>query len=194
MKIFGIGANRTGTQSLTIALWTLGYKTSHWIHHKEMMKNIKNKNYRFSFLEEYDAATDLPIPKIFKELDETYPKSKFILTIRDEKKWLTSQKAHWDGIKDQDNFEPHEFMYGINYFDEEIYLEKYRNHNKCVTDYFKDRPDDLLVMNITKGDGWEKLCGFLKKPIPKTAFPYYNKTQFTFIEKVMWKLGLAKKI
>lgn len=193
MKVFGIGANRTGTQSLTMALWTLGYRTSHWNHHEEMMEGVQQNNYNFEFLKEYDAVTDLPVPKIYKELDKTYPGSKFVLTVRDERKWLKSQAAHWEGIKKQNNYEAHKFMYGIHGFDEAKYLEVYRKHNASVEEYFKDREEDLLIMDITEGDGWKELCEFLNKPVPKTAFPYYNKTQFSILDKIIWKLGLVKK-
>ena len=46
-----------------------------------------------------------------------------------------------------------------------------KRHNKMVKYYFKDRPGDLLVMDITNGDGWELLCKFLKKPIPNKKVP-----------------------
>ncbi len=54
----------------------------------------------------------------------------------------------------------------------EQYLATYRQHNKEVCDYFGDRRgDDLLVMDITNGDGWEKLCPFLSEPVPWLPFP-----------------------
>jgi len=48
----------------------------------------------------------------------------------------------------------------------------YDLHIKNVLEYFKDRPEDLLVMNILDGDGWGKLCPFLDKPLPDTPFPH----------------------
>jgi hypothetical protein len=45
-----------------------------------------------------------------------------------------------------------------------------------VKEYFRDRPDDLLVMNICAGEGWEKLCPFLGLAIPKVKFPHEFKT------------------
>jgi hypothetical protein len=42
-----------------------------------------------------------------------------------------------------------------------------------VQEYFKDRPADLLVMNICAGEGWEKLCPFLNRDaIPSRDFPF----------------------
>ena len=43
-----------------------------------------------------------------------------------------------------------------------------------VKEYFRNRPDDLLVMNICGGEGWEVLCLFLNKPIPSVPFPKLN--------------------
>lgn len=48
----------------------------------------------------------------------------------------------------------------------------YDTHYKNVLDYFKGRPNDLLVIDVCKGGGWELLCTFLSKPIPDTLFPY----------------------
>ena len=47
-------------------------------------------------LERFYAASDLPIPQLFLKLDSAYPGSKFILTIRDEGRWLESVKRHFD--------------------------------------------------------------------------------------------------
>jgi hypothetical protein len=34
--------------------------------------------------------------------------------------------------------------------------------------------DQLLIMNITEGDGWAPLCKFLGRPIPDVPFPKLN--------------------
>ena len=38
-------------------------------------------------------------------------------------------------------------------------------------EYFKNRPQDFLNLDIIGGEGWEKLCEFLGKPIPDVPFP-----------------------
>ena len=48
----------------------------------------------------------------------------------------------------------------------------YDAHHKNVFDYFKDRPNDLLVMNVCNGDGWDLLCKFLSRPTPDIPFPH----------------------
>jgi hypothetical protein len=42
-------------------------------------------------------------------------------------------------------------------------------------EYFRDRPDDLLVMDVEKGDNWKELCGFLGIDIPDAPFPWKNR-------------------
>ena len=47
----------------------------------------------------------------------------------------------------------------------------YDLHIKNVCESFQDRPNDLLIMNILQGDGWDVLCPFLGKPAPQSPFP-----------------------
>jgi hypothetical protein len=54
----------------------------------------------------------------------------------------------------------------------------YDAHHRDVMEYFKNRPSDLLVMDITKGQGWDILCPFVNKPIPDAAFPCRTNTRF----------------
>ena len=48
---------------------------------------------------------------------------------------------------------------------------RYRRHNAEVLAYFKDRPEDLLVMDMDAGAGWKELCGFFRKTIPSVPYP-----------------------
>ena len=51
----------------------------------------------------------------------------------------------------------------------------YDQHYQSVIHYFKDRPNDLLVLDICNGDGWEKLCPFVNKPFVDFPFPFVKK-------------------
>lgn len=61
---------------------------------------------------------------------------------------------------------------GLRFRDEVRLRYVYETHERNVREYFANRPDDLLIMNVTAGDGWEALCRFLKKSIPEVAFPH----------------------
>ena len=55
-----------------------------------------------------------------------------------------------------------------------IFIERYEKHNRDVDEYFRNRPDDLLVLDISR-HGWTELCSFLDKPVPNVRFPHVNK-------------------
>jgi len=170
MKIFGIGLARTGTTSLTKALRILGYRAVHFPT-------------SFDQILYHDAATDTSVACRFAELDRLFPGSKFILTVRDEQSWLASYARfrslqipigkNWPMLREARRVR--EILFGTQEFEPEAWLAGYRRHTARVMEYFAERPQDLLVMNIAAGDGWEKLCPFLGKPVPPLPFPYLNK-------------------
>jgi len=58
---------------------------------------------------------------------------------------------------------------------EEIYVRRFETHNREVGEHFSNRTDDLLVMNLADGDGWDQLCPFLGKEVPPVPFPHANR-------------------
>lgn len=180
-RIFGIGMQRTATTSLHEALSALGFDSFHWGRGEApMIYHEMKKQGRSHTLEQWYALSDTPIPLLYKELDKAYPGSKFILTIRDEQKWLKSVEALWDykrnpmrSIWDKYPFSHyiHTVTYGRRDFDPQTFLERYRRHNAEVRAYFKGRDEDLLVMDMERGAGWVPLAGFLGRPIPGTPYP-----------------------
>jgi len=58
---------------------------------------------------------------------------------------------------------------------ETLYVSRYERHNREVLEYFKGRTTDLLVLRLTEGDGWAKLCPFLEQEVPHVPFPVRNK-------------------
>ena len=72
-----------------------------------------------------------------------------------------------------------ELIYGVGCPEgnEQRYIDTLVYHNHCVFEYFNDREEDFLAMDITRGDGWQKLCAFLGKPTPSVPFPHANKAQ-----------------
>jgi hypothetical protein len=62
---------------------------------------------------------------------------------------------------------------------ESTYIERYERHNREVLEYFRDRPDDLLVMDIPADAGWDKLCVFLGRDVPDEPFPHANKASLS---------------
>lgn len=124
-------------------------------------------------LADFDACQDVPWAALYRELDERYPGSKFILTTRDEQAWLTSASSHF-GAND---IPLHRWLYGEGRIlgNEALYLERYRRHNREVRDYFADRPADFLDIDLASDGDWPVLCRFLGLPEPRRRFPHVNK-------------------
>ena len=157
-KIFGIGFQKTGTKSLAAAFRQLGYKCCGGvgIHEQNLEENVYEM--AFSMVEKYDSFQDNPWPILYKELDFKYPNSKFILTIRDKEDWIKSLVHHCGRRKAPIT----KWIYGKPnpLGNEELFVSRYERHNQEVIEYFQNRPDSLLIMDITKGDRWEKLCPY----------------------------------
>ncbi len=182
-KVFGVGLSKTGTSSLTEALNQLGVRSIHYPYDERTYNELRDGNYKLSILEEYQGVIDLPVVPFYAQLDRIYPNSKFILTVREKDAWLRSCELHWRLMMGWwDNFPQfrrfHEFIsacvYGTLKFNCERFAYVYDTHVRNVREYFKDRPGDLLVIDICGGEGWEKLCPFLGLPIPAAPFPHAN--------------------
>lgn len=167
-KVFCVGLGKTGTTSVKEALRMLGYRT---IRLPLDWKGIT----------EFDAALPGVSAAMFKELDAEYPNSKFILTVRDVEGWLKSierDMARKKGVKRDRHEERKKLLmlkYGTTTFDAEAFRKAFHEHEAKVVGYFKNRPEDLLVLNVTKSAGWEPLCSFLNESVPGLPFPYANK-------------------
>lgn len=198
-KIFGIGLAKTATSSLGKALDILGYRCSHDPY--ELLPGffpdeLADFPVDPGILENHDAFAGV-VGLIYRELDQACPGSRFILTVRDDDRWLKSIRGHlhpksratrMDTEIPLQPFVRSRMFSGHLWFEDEFaddYLRAYRDHNREVMEYFRGR-DNLLVMDVEKGDGWEKLCGFLDIDIPDSAFPWKNRRT--------WQRSLRRKI
>ena len=159
-KIFCIGLSGTGTRSLHLAMKVLGLSSCHFPRHLDDFAK-------------YQVLSDIPVSCRYRELDAMFPGSKFILTTRKLEGWLDNRSR-----KPADQRPPSLWIqetrlrtYGVISFDRERYTQRHREFHEGVDAYFADRPQDLLVLRVVEGEGWEKLCPFLGIPIPDQPFP-----------------------
>jgi hypothetical protein len=191
--IVGVGFQKTGPSTLREALKMLGYRVKD-TSSRALIPILKG-NYTkiLRMLKNFDAVEDTPWYMIYKELDELFPHSKFILTIRDEETWYLSVKRHIGDLRSAH----HEWIYGrgkgLPKEDKQNAINVYNKHNQEVIEYFKNRPNDLLIIDFTKGEKWEKLCNFLNKDIPKNPFPHYNKSATNSKKGKMNKFRFLRK-
>jgi len=172
--------NRTGTTSLRSAIKNFGYKTFGGLYPKSSNSNqsykIQTVKQGIEKIQFYGNGFywDDPWFMIYKELDMLYPKSKFILTWRSVESWIKSCTAYF-GKREEPAFV---WYYGASSVlgNEEIWMKSYKIHSTDVMNYFKDRPKDLLVLNICDGEGYDKIASFLgsSEKIDK-KFPHRNR-------------------
>lgn len=197
-KIFGIGVPKTGTTSLGLALEMLGF--NHKSYDQELNHRYDQGDCEpiFRETENYETFEDAPWNReiLYRELDQRFPGSKFILTIREMQSWLKSHEKHYAAKRLQER--PQEIwmrkLYDEKRKDKLIQWHQSRTEN--VFKYFEDRPNDLLVIDICGGgDSWEKLCPFLGLPIPVEPFPRANAAPKSYSATLdIWKKTMKRTI
>ena len=194
-KIFNIGLPKTGTSSLTQALNLLGIHCLHHPLHlrDEVMRGNYRfdsfqdwqaiSNFGEHFYPQLDQAypgskfilTERELESWLKSIQRQIGGSDGMAPhkpIRPKDLILHPKLIKW--IYDRYNGKHFEIrnghtridIFGCYRFHRERFIHVYQLHARNVRDYFANRPQDLLIMNITEGDGWEKLCSFLGCPVP----------------------------
>jgi len=187
-KVFGVGMFRTGTTSLGLALQRLGYRATHkfWNQLPRLAPYFDLDTRKFEPLaqeiraraERFNAFSDAPWLYLYRELDEWYPGSRFILTLRSSSEAVVkSEFAHWERAYvmkrwlAQEGYPP----------SPQRFIRRYEQHNENVRAYFKDRPDDFLEICFeTEPEPWRRLCDFLHvDAVPDEPFPHANRAPTT---------------
>ncbi|MCW9709138.1 sulfotransferase [Fodinibius salsisoli] len=203
-KVFGIGNNKTGTTSLEAAMERLGFVVGDQITDIQYTRDWGQRDFEslIKYCKYGQFFQDNPFSKPFTfiVLDHEFPNSKFILTVRDNpEQWYNSLiKFHaklWgkDGRipNKEDLINDTKFYKGYRWeknrihfntpiddlYNKDILIESYKRHNKNVRDYFRHRPDDLLVLNVANDGSYQKLCDFLDVKSEWQDFPWKNKTK-----------------
>jgi len=201
-KVFGIGRNKTGTTSLTHAMAELGYRVGNQRQGELLMKSWAKRDFRriAHYCRTAQFFQDIPfsLPFTFQAMDLYYSGSKFILTIRDAEAWHDSmvrfhrlpsvhaQKAlSLEALKEATYcyrgfaYDTKVLVYelpGDDPYDKETLISHYDYHNRMVRDYFRHRPDDLLVLDVSENNAYYKLCDFLGVARRSSRFPWENKS------------------
>lgn len=183
-KIFCLGFHKTGTTSLEILLQDMGYQVASPYKNWDPMLTRMLENGDIAELKKmtelFDAFQDAPWFLYYKEFDQWYPGSKFILTIRDSHSWWKSFLNYF-----RDEHKPlFEYIYG---FDnpaghEKTFVERFEKHNHEVLDYFENRPNDLLIVDVGEDDALQKLSTFLGRSTSYIKMPHANSSLRKFTD------------
>lgn len=174
VKFFQIGFSKCGTKTLADFFNANAVPSLHhdggrlavamlnnYENGQPLLKDLYHGFYGFFDMERMYDEPLISIPvQLFREIDQQYPGSKFILNIRNKQDWLQSKAFHPAYHQGMRWLELHAKFYNIT---TQQVLEKWSkewdDHLYAVAEYFKHRPNDLLVFNIDK-DKPEKLCAF----------------------------------
>ncbi|MDJ1009700.1 MAG: sulfotransferase [Paracoccaceae bacterium] len=171
-KVFCVGFQKTGTTSLQYALSLLGYRVGGIFGVGDLDSFGQVRDRALDLMQGFDAAADNPWSVLFRDLDAAFPGSKFILTTRDPDRWYASACKHFGSRGSR----MREWIYGAAspVGHEAAYKDRLVRHAAEVRAHFADRPGDFMDFDVARGDGWERLCGFLDKPVPRRDFPRLN--------------------
>ncbi|KAK3236970.1 hypothetical protein CYMTET_52924 [Cymbomonas tetramitiformis] len=213
LQVIGAGYGRTGTNSLKEALVILGYSHCYhmedvFLHkrgHENLWLNVSEGNPDWdTIFEGCKAAVDFPASNYYTELAEHFPESKIVLTTRDFDKWHKSthdtiyqhgdppfpQIITWKLFPFLNRFhkmanaciwkrKDGKFFDG-EFLDKAACKKKFEDH---IADVKKTIPADRLLCWDVK-EGWEPLCKFLNKPVPKEPFPHSQLTDGPTMKKM----------
>jgi hypothetical protein len=176
-KILAIGGPKTGTQSLAEALKLLGFRHKGW--DPELWDLYEERNYEpiFAVTARFESFDNGPWNggDFYRELDTHFPVSKFILTIRETSSWSRSHERHFSAETGLRRIPARYWIHDYENRRSE-FVREYEARNRDIVTYFGERPGKLLVIDVCRGEGWEKLCPFLGLSEPQIAFPRANPT------------------
>lgn len=198
-KVFCIGRNKTGTNSLTKALSDLGYKIGDQRKAEGMIEHWRDRDFRpiIEYCRTADVFQDVPfsLPFTYMAMDQAFPGSKFILSVRDPDDWYESYIRHQkqvvgtDELPTPEELKVHPYVWKgwlydakiwqgrpeDKFYEEDFLKDRFDRYNRNVKDYFRFR-DNLLTIDVAEEGDYQELCSFLGKEPMYDEMPWENKT------------------
>ena len=206
VDVIGAGFGRTGTASLKVALEHLGLGPCHHmfevVAHPELLPRwervVAGEDVDWDeVLEGYRSTVDWPGCAYWRELMETYPHAKVILTVRDPERWYDSayhtiyqlaaetggdpggDPQEDDAVAGLQRMRPMvekliwEGTFDGRFEDRAHAIGVFAAHNGAVQ---RSVPSDrLLIFQVDQG--WQPLCDHLGVDVPAEPFPHINQGQ-----------------
>ncbi len=162
-KIFILGLPRTGTSSVCAAFLDRNYPVAHTA-------------FTQAAIEAAQVLADAPVFVDFPELDGLFPDSKFIYLQREPQAWSASARAllkritaeleSGSGVINPILQRSYERVFGdlsqVGGLSDEALVTCYKRHEAWVQAYFSQRPEDLLCLDISHADAFQRMGDFLQ--------------------------------
>lgn len=176
-RVFCIGLNKTGTSSFHSAMEILGLKSLHWggppVRRAVETALAEGRPLLSGLDPAIDAFSDIgPVSRHFDLLDEQYPSSRFVLTVRPVDEWIDSRRRHVERNVVRRQAGKYDGAFLV--VDEEGWRREWHRHVDRVRRYFDGRCD-FVEVDLTTGGGWGALCPLLDLPEPTAPFPWANR-------------------
>ncbi|MFI6744434.1 sulfotransferase family protein [Nonomuraea sp. NPDC050451] len=211
LDIIGAGLPRTGTSSMQAALQRLGFAPCY--HMMEIFRHpdhvprwlavaagkVTTRRDWDQVFAGYRATQDWPASHYWRELADTYPQAKVVLTVREPDAWYRSIRMLFslepDNLRLEDLPQPvrevltekmrlHPLLESIQQAlfgpqhrrgaglpDKDLVVRAFHQHCAAVRAHLP--AERLLVFDVRQG--WEPLCAFLGVPVPAgEPFPHLN--------------------
>jgi hypothetical protein len=201
-KVFCIGLNKTGTTSIKKAFQNLGFIVGDQAKARDLLDAWLIRDFRpiVRYCRSSEAFQDSPFsfPYTYIVLDQAFPNSKFVLTVRDNaEQWYQSiTKFHGKLWANGETPSKSDLMAAVNgtrgrpwivnraLFDspetepyrKEDLIGFYTRYINDVQTYFKNRPGDLLTLNVADKNSYAEFCRHLGVKQDSNSFPWENKT------------------
>jgi hypothetical protein len=202
-KIFCIGMGKTGTTSLEAFFRSLDYRVGIQSLGEILIHAWAAKDFDqiISFARSADVFQDIPFscPYTYQILDSAFSGAKFILSVRDNPdQWYNSLVHFHTEILGKDRiptaadlrefpyryrgwiYDAMKLIFSVN--DAEPYektnlIHHYVSHNKNVTNYFANRPNDLLIINLSWRNVAEQVSKFVGRIYNGEQMPHLNSSR-----------------
>ncbi len=211
LQVISAGFGRTGTTSLKAALEKLGFSRCY-----HMMEVFGRPDHIPLWLDAnegkpvdweglfsgYQAAVDWPSCTFYRELMQSYPEAKVVLSVRDPERWYESALNTVYTMKRQRP--PASWLFaaipqvrrfvrmvdtvvwrgtfGGRFEDKAYAIGVFNAHIEEVKRTVP--PEKLLIFDVK--EGWKPLCAFLGVPVPEEPFPHLN-DRADFREQASWR-------
>lgn len=198
LRLINTGLGRTGTTSLKVALERLGYgpcyhmfdivndsdRLQQW---EEVVCDGQRPDWKMLF-DGFTSVVDGPSAVYHKDITQTFPEAKVILTIRDSEEWYRStyDTLYQFAVRNREsppepgsmparmyrfvNTMVWDGLFGGRFADKGYAIDVFRRHNEEVANSVA--PGNLLTYDVRQG--WQPLCAFLGVPVPAEDFPHAN--------------------